>query len=135
MLSQQLDLLSVDNLLLLDRRYPCRWLPAALAQRGIHFLHTGGTARRERLCLCTAIPALRANRVNCHATRFGSLRRDRLLIPWYPANRASGASRGTERQDTGPFCSKVCVSRPVDLAISTSIASASRKPSSGSSIV
>jgi len=37
MLFQHLDRLSSDDLLLLDRGYPCRWLPAVLIQRGIHF--------------------------------------------------------------------------------------------------
>lgn len=37
MLFQQLDRLSVDDLLLLDRGYPCRWLPALLNQRHIAF--------------------------------------------------------------------------------------------------
>lgn len=37
MLFQHLDRLGDNDLLLLDRGYPCRWLPAALTQRGIHF--------------------------------------------------------------------------------------------------
>lgn len=37
MLSEHLDLLSDNDLLLLDRGYPCRWLPAVLNQRGIAF--------------------------------------------------------------------------------------------------
>jgi hypothetical protein len=37
MLFEELDRLSGSDLLLLDRGYPCRWLPAVLAQRGIHF--------------------------------------------------------------------------------------------------
>jgi Transposase DDE domain len=37
MLFQHLDRLADGDLLLLDRGYPCRWLPAALTQRGIAF--------------------------------------------------------------------------------------------------
>lgn len=37
MLFEHLDRLSRDDLLLLDRGYPCRWLPAVLNQRGIAF--------------------------------------------------------------------------------------------------
>jgi hypothetical protein len=37
MLFEHLDRLSSDDLLLLDRGYPCRWLPAVLNQRGIPF--------------------------------------------------------------------------------------------------
>lgn len=37
MLFEHLDRLHPDDLLLLDRGYPCRWLPAALNQRGIRF--------------------------------------------------------------------------------------------------
>lgn len=34
MLFEHLDRLSSDDLLLLDRGYPCRWQPAVLNQRG-----------------------------------------------------------------------------------------------------
>jgi len=37
MLFEHLDRLSKTDLLLLDRGYPCRWLPAVLNQRGIAF--------------------------------------------------------------------------------------------------
>ncbi|WP_246258109.1 hypothetical protein [Pararobbsia alpina] len=37
MLFEHLDRLSSDDLLLLDRGYPCRWPPAVLNQRGIPF--------------------------------------------------------------------------------------------------
>lgn len=37
MLFEHLDRLGKTDLLLLDRGYPCRWLPAALSQRGIAF--------------------------------------------------------------------------------------------------
>lgn len=37
MLFEHLDRLCADDLLLLDRGYPCRWLPAALNQLGIRF--------------------------------------------------------------------------------------------------
>lgn len=37
MLFEHLDRLSAQDLLLLDRGYPCRWLPALLTQRGISF--------------------------------------------------------------------------------------------------
>ncbi|WP_306659535.1 IS4 family transposase, partial [Massilia scottii] len=37
MLFQHLDRLGPGDLLLMDRGYPCRWLPAALNQRGIGF--------------------------------------------------------------------------------------------------
>lgn len=37
MLYQHLDRLGPGDLLLMDRGYPCRWLPAVLAQRGIGF--------------------------------------------------------------------------------------------------
>lgn len=37
MLFEQLDRLRADDFLLLDRGYPCRWLPAVLNERCIHF--------------------------------------------------------------------------------------------------
>lgn len=37
MLFEHLDRLDEQDLLLLDRGYPCRWLPALLSQRGISF--------------------------------------------------------------------------------------------------
>lgn len=37
MLFEHLDRLRADDLLLLDRGYPCRWLPATLNHRGIRF--------------------------------------------------------------------------------------------------
>lgn len=37
MLFEALDALEKDDLLLLDRGFPCRWLPATLIARGIHF--------------------------------------------------------------------------------------------------
>ncbi|MEO7493417.1 MAG: IS4 family transposase [Massilia sp.] len=37
MLFQHLDRLGPGDLLLMDRGYPCRWLPAALSQRGVGF--------------------------------------------------------------------------------------------------
>lgn len=37
MLFEHLDRLSSDDLLLLDRGYPCRWMPAVLSQHDIHF--------------------------------------------------------------------------------------------------
>lgn len=47
MLFQHLDRLGPGDLLLMDRGYPCRWLPAALSQRGVGFcmrVERGGNA-------------------------------------------------------------------------------------------
>lgn len=49
MLFQQLDRLSVDDLLLLDRGYPCRWLPALLNQRDIAFCSGWNSPVRKAL--------------------------------------------------------------------------------------
>ena len=132
-LFEHLDRLSPDDLLLLDRGYPCRWLVAVLNDRAIKFCmrvdNTSGFACVRAFMRSTApeqvvmLPA--PNKRDASTT---SVRRHRSACAWCAMFR-----RAANRGCSWPTCLMASSIRPTVLVSSTTSAGASRRHSNGSS--